>query len=47
MRRAGTDLTIAAVQRRYVGLTALRWLPLGLTVPVMVLLASARGLTRC
>lgn len=45
MRRAGTDLTIAAVQRRYVGLTALRWLPLGLTVPVMVLLASARGLS--
>ena len=38
-------LSAAAVQRRYVGLTALRWLPLGITVPVIVLLASARGLT--
>ncbi|WP_166535258.1 MFS transporter [Blastococcus xanthinilyticus] len=38
-------MSAAAVQRRYVGLTALRWLPLGITVPVIVLLASARGLT--
>jgi MFS family permease len=45
VRRAGSELTLAAVQRRYVGLTALRWLPLGITVPVMVLLAAARGLS--
>ncbi|SDO71489.1 MFS transporter [Geodermatophilus sp. DSM 45219] len=31
--------------RRYVGLTALRWLPVGLSAPVTVLLASARGLS--
>ena len=38
-------LAPAAIRRRYVALTALRWLPIGITVPVMVLLASARGLS--
>lgn len=37
--------TAAGIRRRYVGLTAMRWLPVGITVPVTVLLASARGLT--
>lgn len=35
----------AAVRRRYVALTALRWLPTGMTAPVMVLLAAERGLS--
>jgi predicted MFS family arabinose efflux permease len=43
--RAGSTLTPAAIRRRYVVLTALRWLPTGITVPVTVLLASARGLS--
>lgn len=38
------SLSAASAQRRYIGLTALRWLPLGLSVPVTVLLASSRGL---
>lgn len=38
-------LSATSVRRRYVTLTALRWLPVGITVPVMVLLASARGLS--
>jgi MFS family permease len=38
-------LTVAAAGRRYVGLTALRWLPPGLSVPVTVLLARSRGLS--
>jgi len=38
-------LTAAAAGRRYVGLTALRWLPVGLSVPVTVLLAQSRGLS--
>jgi len=37
--------SVAAATRRYVGLTALRWLPTGLTVPVTVLLMTARGLS--
>ncbi len=37
--------TVPAATRRLVGLTALRWLPVGLTVPVTVLLAQARGLS--
>jgi MFS family permease len=41
----GRPLTLAATRRRYVGLTALRWLPIGITTPVTVLLASARGLS--
>lgn len=32
-------------RRRYIGLTALRWLPVGVAVPVSVLLATARGLS--
>ncbi len=37
--------TVAAATRRLVGLTALRWLPVGLTTPVTVLLALSRGLS--
>ncbi|SEK41216.1 Major Facilitator Superfamily protein [Blastococcus sp. DSM 46786] len=37
--------TIRSATRRLVGLTALRWLPVGLTTPITVLLAQARGLT--
>jgi len=40
-----TPLTSAAVTRRFLVLTALRWLPVGLLVPVMVLLPLERGLT--
>ncbi|HEX2075528.1 MAG TPA: MFS transporter [Geodermatophilus sp.] len=38
-------LTAVSAGRRFVVLTALRWLPLGLSAPVTVLLASARGLS--
>ena len=38
-------LTVQQATRRYVGLTALRWLPVGITIPVTVLLALSRGLT--
>ena len=38
-------LTPAAAGRRFVGLTALRWLPIGLSAPVSVLLAASRGLS--
>ncbi len=38
-------LSARAAGRRFVGLTALRWLPVGLSAPVTVLLASARGLS--
>jgi MFS family permease len=37
--------TVASATRRLVVLTALRWLPVGLTAPVIVLLAQARGLS--
>ena len=37
------SLAPVQAQRRYVGLTALRWLPVGLTTPITVLLAQARG----
>jgi len=37
--------TIASATRRLVGLTALRWLPVGLTTPILVLLAQSRGLS--
>jgi hypothetical protein len=37
--------TVRSATRRLVGLTALRWLPVGLTAPVTVLLAQSRGLT--
>lgn len=38
-------LSVRVATHRFVGLTALRWLPNGLTVPVTVLLASSRGLS--
>jgi len=38
-------LTVPQATRRFVGLTALRWLPVGITIPVTVLLALARGLS--
>jgi MFS family permease len=38
-------LTPDRARRRFVGLTALRWLPAGIAVPVSVLLATARGLS--
>ena len=38
-------LTPRQTQRRYVGLTALRWLPIGISAPVTVLLATSRGLS--
>ena len=38
-------MTVRDLTRRYVVLTALHWFPVGLTVPVMVLLAQVRGLT--
>jgi len=38
-------LTVASAGRRYVCLTALRWLPMGVTIPVTVLLAQSRGLS--
>ncbi len=37
--------TLAQAQRRYVGLTALRRLPIGIAAPVTVLLATSRGLS--
>ena len=39
------SLTPAQAQRRYVGLTALRWLPIGISAPITVLLATSRGLS--
>ena len=38
-----TTLTTQTVRRRYLALIALRWLPVGLTIPVSVLLVTARG----
>ena len=38
-------LSVRAATRRFVGLTALHWLPVGLSAPVTVLLAAARGLS--
>ncbi|WP_347059125.1 MFS transporter [Blastococcus sp. HT6-30] len=38
-------VTVRSATRRLVGLTALRWLPVGLTTPITVLLAQARGLS--
>ena len=38
-------LTVQQATRRFVLLTALRWAPVGITVPVTVLLALSRGLT--
>ncbi|MBM7807862.1 putative MFS family arabinose efflux permease [Geodermatophilus bullaregiensis] len=39
------SLGVRSATRRYVGLTALHWLPVGLSAPVTVLLASSRGLS--
>ncbi|HWH02025.1 MAG TPA: MFS transporter [Pilimelia sp.] len=36
---------MAAIRRRYLVLLALRWFPVGLTMPVTVLLMQSRGLT--
>jgi predicted MFS family arabinose efflux permease len=50
-RPAAADLddvrtrTLRSIERRYVALTALRWLPTGLTLPVLVVLLQSRGLT--
>lgn len=38
-------MTAADIRRRFLILRALRWLPTGLTIPVMVLLLLDRGLT--
>ena len=38
-------LSVRSAERRYVLLTALRWLPVGFVVPVTVLLAASRGLS--
>ena len=37
--------TVLSATRRLVVLTVLRWLPVGLTAPIMVLLAQSRGLS--
>src|SRR3954451_25213413 len=38
-------IPVRSATHRLVGLTALRWLPVGLSTPITVLLAQARGLT--
>ena len=38
-------LSVRSAERRFVLLTALRWLPVGFVVPVTVLLAASRGLS--
>jgi MFS family permease len=38
-------LTPRQAERRYISLTALRWLPIGISAPVTVLLMTARGLS--
>lgn len=38
-------LPVTSVQRRFVLLTGMRWLPVGLLAPVLVLLATERGLS--
>jgi len=40
-----SGLTVRSAERRFVLLTALRWLPVGVVVPVTVLLAASRGLS--
>ncbi|MEV4723692.1 MFS transporter, partial [Micromonospora humida] len=40
-----TALTVRQVRLRYLTLYGLRWLPTGLTIPVMILLMQERGLT--
>ncbi|CAN5543582.1 hypothetical protein BH10ACT1_BH10ACT1_18140 [soil metagenome] len=38
-------ISAAVARRRYLGLLALRWLPVGLTIPVSVLILTQRGLS--
>jgi DHA1 family tetracycline resistance protein-like MFS transporter len=38
-------MTAVSVHRRFLVLVALRWLPVGLLIPVFVLLPLSRGLT--
>jgi MFS family permease len=38
-------MTVEQVRRTFVTLTAMRWLPTGLTVPALVLIGQARGLS--
>lgn len=40
-----TTLDARSVRRRYLALIGLRWLPTGLLIPIMVLLALSRGLS--
>jgi MFS family permease len=40
-----TQLNARAARRRYLALVALRWLPTGLLIPILVLLMVARGLS--
>jgi predicted MFS family arabinose efflux permease len=40
-----TALSVRQVRRRFLVLTGLRWLPIGLMVPVMILLMQERGLS--
>ena len=40
-----SDLEVGTARRRYLILIALRWLPTGLLIPVIVLLALSRGLS--
>jgi MFS family permease len=40
-----TTLDVRSVRRRYLTLIGLRWLPTGLLIPIMVLLALSRGLS--
>ncbi|GAA1623848.1 MFS transporter [Georgenia ruanii] len=45
MSAAGAALTAPSARRRFLILTALRWLPVGLVIPVAVLLPLDRGLS--
>src|SRR3954453_19556305 len=45
MAAVSAPTTVRSATRRLVGLTALRWLPVGLATPITVLLAQARGLS--
>lgn len=40
-----TTLDVRSVRRRYLLLTALRWLPVGLLIPIFVLIPLSRGLS--
>ena len=40
-----TTLDARSARRRYLILIALRWLPIGLLIPITVLLALSRGLS--